>query len=75
MSEFTASLSDFFGTESKAFSDKLEEAKDAAMRKLIEKSVSVGGNAVIGVDFDYIVFGNNMIGVVANGTSVIIEAM
>lgn len=45
------------------------------MRKLIEKSVSVGGNAVIGVDFDYIVFGNNMIGVVANGTSVIIEAM
>ena len=75
LSEFTASLSDFFGTESKAFSDKLEEAKDAAMRKLIEKSVSVGGNAVIGVDFDYIVFGNNMIGVVANGTSVIIEAM
>jgi uncharacterized protein YbjQ (UPF0145 family) len=42
---------------------------------LIEKSVLVGGNAIIGVDFDYIMFSNNMIGVVANGTSVIIEEM
>lgn len=74
LSELTASFSDFFGTESNAFSDKLEKAKDAAMEKLIEKSISVGGNGIIGVDFDYIMFGNNMVGVIANGTSVIIEA-
>ena len=32
-----------------------------------------GGNAVIAIDFDYITFQNNMIGVIANGTSVVIE--
>lgn len=73
LSEFSASVSDFFGTEANHFSDKLEKAKDAAKERLIEKSVLMGGNAVIGVDFDYIMFSNNMIGVVANGTSVIIE--
>ena len=40
---------------------------------MILKSHELGGNAIIGVDFDYITFGNNMIGVVANGTSVVIE--
>ena len=73
LSELSSSFSDFFGTP--YFSDKLEKAKDAAKERLIEKSVLVGGNAIIGVDFDYIMFSNNMIGVVANGTSVIIEEM
>lgn len=73
LSEFTSSFSDFLGTESNHFSDKLEKAKDAAIQRLIEKSVSLGSNAIIGIDFDYIMFGNNMIGVVVNGTSVIIE--
>lgn len=73
LSEFTASFSDFFGTQSNRFSDKLEKAKEASIQKMIEKSVEKGGNAVIGVDFDYITFSNNMVGVVANGTSVIIE--
>lgn len=73
LSEFTASFSDFFGVKANLFSNKLEKAKDAAMERLIEKSLSIGGNAIIGVDFDYIMFQCNMIGVVANGTSVIVE--
>lgn len=73
LSEFSSSLSDFFGTEASRFSNKLEKAKDAAKDRLIERSVSLGGNAIIGVDFDYIMFENNMVGVIANGTSVIIE--
>lgn len=73
LSELSASFSDFFGEESNRFSDKLETAKNAATKKLIEQSVALGGNAIIGVDFDYIIFGNNMIGVVVNGTSVYIE--
>ena len=32
-----------------------------------------GGNAALGVGFDYITFTNNMIGVVANGTAVKVE--
>ena len=73
LSEFTAEFADFFGVSSNKFADKLESAKNAAVQKLINKSVLLGGNAIIGLDFDYIVFANNMIGVVANGTSVIIE--
>ena len=73
LSEFTAEFADFFGVNSNRFADKLESAKNAAVQRLINKSVSLGGNAIIGLDFDYIVFSNNMIGVVANGTSVIIE--
>lgn len=75
LSEFSASFSDFFGMEANFFSDKLEKAKNAAKERLIEKSVLSGGNAIIGVDFDYIMFSYNMIGVIANGTSVIIEEM
>ena len=73
LSEFTASFADFFGEESNKFADKLETAKNAAVKKLIIKSLDKGGNAIIGVDFDYITFHGNMIGVVANGTSVVIE--
>ena len=75
INELKASVSDSFGTESNAFSSKLESAKQSALNKLIAKSISLGGNALIGVDFDYITFFNNMIGVSANGTSVFIEKL
>ena len=57
------------------FADKLEVAKDSAIEKLKIKSAQKGGNAIIGVDFDYITFANNMVGVVANGTSVVIKKL
>ena len=72
-SEFSAAFSDFFGTKSDAFAEKMIEVKNAAKQRLIIQSVQLGGNAIIGVDFDYVTFGNNMIGVSANGTSVTIE--
>lgn len=53
---------------------QLSNSRDLAVDKLKRKSAELGGNAIIGVDFDYITFSNNMIGVVANGTSVIIES-
>lgn len=70
LSEVTASFSDFFGEESNSFSSKLENAKEAAITKMVTNSIERGGNATIGIDFDYIIFHNNMIGVVVNGTSV-----
>lgn len=73
LSELTASLSDFLGVEADKFSSKLNVAKEAALKRLIRESVNRGGNAVIGIDFDYITFSNNMIGVIANGTSVVLE--
>lgn len=73
LSELSASINDFFGSTSEEFSSKMEKAKEIATTKMITASISKGGNAIIGVDFDYTTFGNNMIAVSANGTSVIIE--
>ncbi len=70
LSELSASFSDFFGVSSNEFAEKLKSAKNAAKIKLMEEAIKVGGNAIIGVDFDYVVFGNNVIGVCANGTAV-----
>ena len=65
---------DFSGTFSDELAGKLEMAKEAAMRKMIEKSAEMGGNAVIGIDFDYMQI-STLIGVAANGTSVYIKPL
>ena len=59
--------------ESNSFSGKMRKVKESALVKLKAQSVQSGGNAIIGVDFDYINFSNNMIGVSANGTSVVVK--
>lgn len=58
------------GTESDTFSEKLEIARNSSINKMVDEAIKQGGNAIIGVSFDYINFGTNMIGVVANGTVV-----
>lgn len=75
LSEFGASLSDVFGMESNMFAKKLKLAKQAASKKLVEEAVRTGSNAVIGVDYDYVTFSSNMMGVIANGTGVTIEKL
>lgn len=72
LSEFESSISDFLGTQSEEFSNKLEKARKAALSKLIDDAANyIECNAIIGVDFDYITFSNNKIGVIANGTAVV----
>lgn len=51
----------------------MREAKESAVKKLKIQSALVDGNAIIGINFDYINFSKNMIGVSANGTAVVIE--
>jgi len=70
LSEGKATVSDVLGIESDSFSDKLEQARNSSVNKIINDAISKGGNALIGVSFDYINFTSNMIGVVANGTVV-----
>lgn len=70
LSELSAGINDLFGSTSESFKNKLDTAKNAAIDMLLEKALNQNANAVIGIDFDYITFSNNMIGVVANGTLV-----
>ncbi len=73
LSEFSAGPSDFFGSQSDKFSNKMSTAHEAALLKMKQKAVMAGANAVISVHLDYITFQNNMIGAVANGTAVLIR--
>lgn len=73
LSEFGAGLSDLFGVESDEFSSKVQQARESAQKKLILSACEKGANAIIGVDFDYIVLGQNMIGVSVTGTAVVVE--
>lgn len=63
----------FFGQIEKNVSDTLQNAKEVAMKELIMQSIIKGGNAIIGIDFDYIMLADVFIGVSANGTSVNLE--
>lgn len=73
ISEFAASWSDAFGTTSNTFAGKMKTAKQKALKQLMANAMIMGANAVIGIDFDYTMFGNNMLGVSANGTAVVIR--
>lgn len=70
LSELSSSVTDAFGMKSGAFGDKMKKAKQYAIEELITETAKTGGNAIIGVSFQIVVFSNNSIGVSANGTSV-----
>lgn len=72
-STFDADISDLLGVESSAYTSKLQEARNYAKRRAILKSIAIGGNALIGLDIDYVNFTADKMGVIVNGTSVIVE--
>lgn len=73
ISSMDASVSDLLGAESAAFIQKLAEARKMAKKRAVGNCFSAGGNALIGIDIEYTMFGGNMIGVIVTGTSVTIE--
>lgn len=73
LSSWNASISDMLGAESSAFIDKLKEARQLAKQRVAQASAAAGGNAIIGIDIEYTMFTNDMIGVIITGTSVTIE--
>lgn len=73
LSELNAGISDVFGTKADGYVKKMRMVKSNAIDILVKEAIEMGGNAIIGVDFDYVTFNNNMIGISANGTAVIIE--
>ena len=70
LSSLEAGISDFFGTNSTMYSDKLKSAKNFAIEQLQSQVLNAGGNAIIGLDIDYISFSSDIMGVVASGTAV-----
>lgn len=64
-----ASIRDVVGGRSAAYEQELGKARRTALSEMEERAVTLGANAVVGVDLDYEVI-NNMLMVSASGTAV-----
>lgn len=73
--DFAAGLSNFFGGRSSTYEGELIQARQDALLELEQRAIDRGANAVVGVDIDYEVLGNNngMLMVTASGTAVVVE--
>jgi len=52
--DFAAGLTNFFGGRSKSYEDELIRAREGAIEELKHRALSLGANAVIGIDIDSI---------------------
>lgn len=69
-----AGIRDIVGGRSAAYEKELAHARELAFAEMQELAQQMGANAVIGVDLDYEVLGENngMLMVSVNGTAVVI---
>ena len=69
-----ASITDIVGGRSGKYEDVLARARKEAIQEMEAEAARLGGNAVIGVDLDYEVLGQNgsMLMVSASGTAVVV---
>ncbi len=72
--DFMASLTDFFGGRSGQYEKVLIEAKDTAMREMMQRAQQMGANAIVGIDIDYETVGQSgsMLMVSTSGTAVVV---
>ena len=61
--------SDRAGTQEK----KLGAARQIALNEMMNEALELGANAVVGVDLDYAVLGDNLMMCSANGTAVALD--
>jgi uncharacterized protein YbjQ (UPF0145 family) len=69
-----ATVRDIVGGRSATYEKALAEARETAMREMQARAETLGANAIIGVDLDYEVLGqqNGMLMVSVSGTAVVI---
>ena len=68
--EVAAWAADLFGAESPALTRKIEAAREESLKKLRERALEVGADAVIGTSFAYSSNSRSMVSVVVTGTAV-----
>jgi len=70
-----AGIRDIVGGRSETYEREMQSARDIALRELEQRAAEAGANAVVGVDLDYEVLGQNngMLMVSASGTAVVVE--
>ena len=72
MRDLLASITDVVGGRSKAYEEKLEEARRLAFAEMHRKAVSLGANGIVGITIDYETMGDHGILIVCTcGTAII----
>lgn len=73
--DFFAGIRDFVGGRSQSYEEELIKAKNEALYELESRARQMGANAVVGIDIDYEVLGQNgsMLMVSVSGTAVITD--
>ncbi|RKP47990.1 hypothetical protein D7Z26_22560 [Cohnella endophytica] len=69
----TASIRSIFGGEIKEYTEMIEDARKAAIDRMIKNAHAMGANAVVMMRFDSGEIGQTMSEIVAYGTAVVIE--
>ena len=72
--DFFAGVRNIVGGRSGSYEEELMNARESALRELEQRAMEKGANAVVGIDLDYEVLGQNngMLMVTASGTAVTI---
>ena len=70
--DFGASIRNIIGGRSSSYEAEIIEARTQAMKELAERAKALNADAVVGIDIDYEVLGQNngMLMVTASGTAV-----
>ena len=70
--DFAASIRHIVGGRSGSYEEELIRARNQAMNEMADRARSLGADAVVGIDIDYEVLGENngMLMVTASGTAV-----
>lgn len=70
--DFFAGVRNFVGGRSESYEGEMMKARETAMQELAQRAADKGANAVVGIDLDYEVLGENngMLMVIASGTAV-----
>ncbi len=73
--DFLAGITDIFGGRSGSYENELIRAREEAIKEMIGRAYQLGANAIVGMDVDYEVLGQNgsMLMVSVSGTAVIVE--
>jgi uncharacterized protein YbjQ (UPF0145 family) len=68
--DIMASITDIIGGRSAEYEEEIRKARGIAVKEMTAESKAKGGNAVVGVDFDYEVIRQGMLMVSVTGTAV-----
>ena len=72
MRDFAASVRNLVGGRSGSYEEELVRARSQALDEMTSRALKMGADAVVGIDIDYEVLGENggMLMVTASGTAV-----